>query len=68
MAKAQIKKKRAVYTRVSTDMQAEKVNFVLTYKIDRLTRSLKEYNQVGPYSALDYRPPAPEAIIPSTLT
>ena len=67
MAKAQIKK-CAVYTRVSTDMQAEKVDFVLTYKIDRLTRSLKEYNQVGPYSALDYRPPAPEAIVQLTLT
>ncbi len=24
----------------------------------------KEYNQVRPHSALDYRPPAPEAIIP----
>lgn len=23
----------------------------------------KEYNQVSPHSALDYRPPAPEAII-----
>jgi len=28
----------------------------------------KEYNQVRPHSALDYRPPAPEAIIPLTLT
>ena len=28
----------------------------------------KEYNQVRPHSALDYRPPAPEAITPLTLT
>jgi len=28
----------------------------------------KEYNQVRPHSALDYRPPAPEAIISLTLT
>jgi len=28
----------------------------------------KEYNQARPHSALDYRPPAPEAIIPLTLT
>jgi transposase InsO family protein len=28
----------------------------------------KEYNQVTPHSALNYRPPAPEAIIPLTLT
>ena len=28
----------------------------------------REYNQVCPHSALGYRPPAPEAIIPVTLT
>ncbi len=28
----------------------------------------KEYNQVRPHSALNYKPPAPEAIIPLTLT
>ncbi len=28
----------------------------------------REYNQVRPHSALNYRPPAPEAIIPLTLT
>jgi len=28
----------------------------------------KDYNQVRPHSALNYRPPAPEAIIPLTLT
>ena len=28
----------------------------------------KEYNQIRPHSALDYRPPAPEVIIPLTLT
>ena len=28
----------------------------------------REYNQVRPHSALDYRAPAPEAIIPLTLT
>jgi len=28
----------------------------------------KEYNQVRPHSALDYRPPAPKAIIALTLT
>ena len=28
----------------------------------------KEYNQIQPYSALGYRPPAPEAIMPVTLT
>ncbi len=28
----------------------------------------EEYNQVRPHSALDYRPPAPKAIIPLTLT
>ena len=28
----------------------------------------REYNQVRPHSALGYRPPAPEAIIPVTLT
>ncbi len=27
-----------------------------------------EYNQVRPHTALNYRPPAPEAIIPLTLT
>ncbi len=27
----------------------------------------KEYNQARPHSALDYQPPAPEAIIPLTL-
>jgi len=49
-------------------MQAEKVDFVLTYKIDRITRSPKEYNQVRPHSALDYRLPAPETINSLTLT
>jgi transposase InsO family protein len=28
----------------------------------------REYNQVRPHSSLGYRPPAPEAIIPATLT
>jgi len=28
----------------------------------------KEYNQVRPHGALNYRPPAPEAIMPVTLT
>ena len=28
----------------------------------------REYNQVRPHSSLGYRPPAPEAIIPVTLT
>jgi len=28
----------------------------------------KEYSQIRPHSALDYRPPAPEAIISLTLT
>ncbi len=28
----------------------------------------KEYNHVRPHSALDYRTPAPEAIVPLTLT
>jgi len=28
----------------------------------------REYNQVRPHSSLDYRPPAPEARIPVTLT
>ena len=28
----------------------------------------KEYNQVRPHSALNYRPPSPEVIIPVTLT
>ncbi len=28
----------------------------------------KEYNQVRPHSALNYRPPAPEAIVQLTLT
>ncbi len=28
----------------------------------------KEYNQVRPHSSLGYRPPAPEAIMPVTLT
>jgi len=28
----------------------------------------KEYNQVRPHSALNYRPPAPEVIMPVTLT
>ncbi len=28
----------------------------------------REYNQVRPHSALRYKPPAPEAIIPVTLT
>ena len=28
----------------------------------------KEYNQVRPHSALNYRPPAPETIVPLTLT
>ena len=28
----------------------------------------REYNQVRPHSALRYRPPAPEAIMPVTLT
>ncbi len=28
----------------------------------------KEYNQVRPHNALNYRPPAPEVIIPLTLT
>ncbi len=27
-----------------------------------------EYNQVRPHSALNYRPPAPEVIVPLTLT
>ncbi len=27
-----------------------------------------EYNHIRPYSALDYRPPARQAIIPLTLT
>jgi len=29
---------------------------------------MREYNQVRPHSALGYRPPAPEAIIPVILT
>ena len=28
----------------------------------------REYNQVRPHSSLGYRPPAPEAIMPVTLT
>jgi hypothetical protein len=28
----------------------------------------KEYNQVRPHSVLNYRPPAPESIMPVTLT
>ncbi len=28
----------------------------------------KEYNQVRPHSALNYRPPPPETIVPLTLT
>jgi len=28
----------------------------------------KEYNQIRPHSALDYRPPVPEVIVPLTLT
>jgi len=28
----------------------------------------KEYNQIRPHSALRYRPPAPEAVMPATLT
>ncbi|MQY72807.1 MAG: transposase, partial [Dehalococcoidia bacterium] len=28
----------------------------------------REYNQVRPHSALRYRPPAPEAIMPNILT
>jgi transposase InsO family protein len=28
----------------------------------------REYNQVRPHNSLDYRPPAPEARIPVTLT
>ena len=28
----------------------------------------KEYDQVRPHSALDYRPPAPESMIPLTIT
>ncbi len=28
----------------------------------------KEYNHIRPHSALNYRPPAPEAIVPLTLT
>jgi len=28
----------------------------------------KEYHQIRPYSPLDYRPPAPEAIMPVMLT
>lgn len=28
----------------------------------------KEYNQVRPHSALNYRPPAPEAVMVATLT
>ena len=28
----------------------------------------REYNQIRPHSSLGYRPPAPEAIIPVTLT
>jgi len=28
----------------------------------------REYNQIRPHSALNYRPPAPEALIPVTLT
>ena len=28
----------------------------------------REYNQVRPHSALNYQPPAPEAIVPVTLT
>ena len=28
----------------------------------------KEYNQIRPHSSLNYRPPAPEARIPATLT
>ena len=28
----------------------------------------KEYNHIRPHSALNYRPPAPEVIVPLTLT
>ena len=44
-----------------------------TYNYTQTTKILieewrKEYNQVRPHSSLDYRPPAPEAIIPVILT
>ncbi len=33
-----------------------------------IEESRKEYNHIRPHSALNYRPPAPEAIVPLTLT
>jgi len=44
------------------------VFYTLTEATVLIEQWRKEYNQVRPHSSLGYRPPAPEAIIPVTLT
>ena len=42
--------------------------YTLTEARILIARWRQEYNQVRPHSALGYQPPAPEAILPVTLT
>ena len=44
------------------------VFYTLTEATVLIKQWRKEYNQVGPHSSLGYRLPAPEAIMPVTLT
>jgi len=41
--------------------------YTLTEAKILIERWRREYNTVRPHSALGYRPPAPEAIMPATL-
>jgi len=64
---------------VSMDLESSEAAIKLAQSHDEASRKIgvaewtyyrwrREYNQVRPHSSLGYRPPAPEAIIPVTLT
>ena len=53
---------------MGTDQLNREIFTTLTEAQILIEQWRREYNQVRPHSSLDYRPPAPEAIIPVTLT
>ena len=54
--------------RLRDELLNREVFYTLTEAQVLIEQWRKEYNQVRPHSSLSYRPPAPEARIPVTLT
>ena len=52
---------------VRDELLDREIFFTLTEAQILIDRWRREYNTVRPHSALGYRPPAPEAIIPAAL-